>query len=156
MTLRTSTDRLRLSITRAIAAMLRDVGIEADVRPSETATLIADLDRGRFEATFLAIPEVFEPHVLSWFFGGDRIPGGGREGANRWRIRNAALDAAFERGRESTDRSVRVAAYRDVQRILATELPAVPLWHEDVVAVVGPRARAYDVPRDGRFGTLAH
>jgi peptide/nickel transport system substrate-binding protein len=154
--LRTSSDRFRLSIARAVAAMLGDVGIAVDVRPSETATMIADLNHGRFQMTLLQVPEVFEPHVLSWFFSSDHVPiAGEREGANRWRFRSAALDAALERGRRSAERPARIDAYRDAQRILATELPVAPLWHEDVVAIIGPGARAYDVPRDGRLGTLA-
>ncbi len=153
---RTSSDRFRSSVARAVSAMLADVGIHADVRPSETATMIADLNHGRFQMTFLQVPEVFEPHVLSWFFASERIPEDGeREGANRWRIHNAALDAAFERGRANADRETRIAAYAEAQRILAAELPVVPLWHEDVVAIIGPRAEAYDVPRDARLGTLA-
>jgi peptide/nickel transport system substrate-binding protein len=155
LTLRTSTDRFRQSIARAIAAMLADVGIAVEVRPSEMATLIADLDAGRFELTTLQIPEVFEPHVLTWFFGADHIPGQGREGANRWRMRSAPLDAALERGRATTVRSERIAAYAEAQRILAEELPVIPLWHEDVVAITDARAAAFDVPRDGRFATLA-
>jgi peptide/nickel transport system substrate-binding protein len=156
LTLRTSTDRFRLSVARAIAAMLRRVGIEVDVRPSEVATLIADLNHGRFEMTMLQVPEVIEPHVLSWFFASHRIPGPQRAGgANRWRIRNEALDEAFERGRRRADRGVRTEAYARVQRILARELPVIPLWHDDVVAVVGSRAEGFRVPRDGRFSTLA-
>ena len=31
----------------------------------------------------------------------------------------------------------------------------IPLWHEDVVAITDARAEAFDVPRDGRFATLA-
>jgi len=156
LTLRTSTDRFRLSVARAMAAMLARVGVEVDVRPSEAATLIADLNKGRFEMTLLQVPEVFEPHVLSWFFASDRIPEQGvTEGANRWRFRHARFDAALERGRASHVRQERRAAYSEVQRILATQLPVVPLWHEDVVAVLGARAAGYDVPRDGRLGTLA-
>ena len=68
-----------------------------DVRPSEGATLLADLARGRFELTYLQSPDVVEPHVLSWFFSSDRIPEAGkREGANRWRLRNRELDEALE------------------------------------------------------------
>jgi ABC-type transport system substrate-binding protein len=135
--------------------MLGDVGVAVDVRPSELATLLADLDAGRFELATLQVPEVFEPHVLSWFFGSEHVPGGGREGANRWRMRNATLDAALERGRATPVRAERIAAYAEAQRILAAQLPVIPLWHEDVVAVTGPRARDFDVPRDGRFATLA-
>lgn len=156
LTLRTSSDRAAISLARAIASMLRDVGIELDVRPSEGATLLADLARGRFELTLLQSPEVVEPHVLSWFFASDRIPEAGkREGANRWRVRSPALDAALEQGRSHVEREVRIAAYRRVQHLLAEQLPVIPLWHEDVVAVTSLRLPHFRVPRDSRFGTIA-
>ena len=155
LTLRCSSDRARISIVRAIAAMLSDVGIVADVMPMETATLIADLDRGQFELTMLQLPEMIEPHVLYWWFGRDRIPGPGREGANRWRYTDEALERALERGRSQVEREARIAAYRDVQQLLADALPVIPLWHEHVVAVRGPHARDVEAPRDGRFSTLA-
>ncbi|MDH3728442.1 MAG: ABC transporter substrate-binding protein [Myxococcales bacterium] len=152
--LRTTSDRFRQSVARAIAAMLRDVGIEVDVRPSEAATLIADLNKGRFELTLLQVPEVLEPHVLSWFFDSSRIPGLGSEGANRWRYQNPELDKLFERGRTRIDRDERRAAYEQAQQILARDLPVLPLWQPDTVAVIR-RGTDFDVPRDGRFGTLA-
>ena len=134
--------------------MLRDVGIDVDVRPSEAATLIADLNKGRFELTLLQVPEVFEPHVLSWFFDSSRIPGPNSEGANRWRYTNPELDELFERGRTRIDRDERLAAYKQVQEILARDIPVLPLWQPDTVAVIR-RGTDFDVPRDGRFGTLA-
>ncbi len=154
LSLRTTSDRARNSVARAVAGMLRSVGVEVDVRPSEAATLISDLNRGRFELTLLQVPEVIEPHVLSWFFASNRIPKEGQEGANRWRYRNRQIDAAFEFGRTHTDRLDRVDAYRHVQRLLARDLPVLPLWQPDVVAVIR-KGVTYDVPRDGRFGTLA-
>jgi len=155
LSLRCGSDRFRTSVARVLSAMWRQIGVEVEVRPSEVATLIADLNRGRFELTTLQVPEVIEPHVLSWFFGGDRIPGPDVEGANRWRLRNAALDAALERGRRSVVTAERKRAYDEVQAILARELPVIPLWHEDVVQVAGDRAAAVKVPRNGRLGTLA-
>jgi len=156
LTVRTSSDRAVISLARALASMLRDVGIDLDVRPSETATLLADLTRGRFELTLLQSPEVIEPHVLSWFFASERIPNPGKsEGANRWRIRSTELDQALELGRAHVEREVRVAAYRRVQQLLAEQLPVIPLWHEDVVAVTSARLPHFRVPRDSRFGTIA-
>jgi peptide/nickel transport system substrate-binding protein len=154
LVLRTTSERFRQSVARAIAAMLADVGIEVDVRPSEGATLISDLNRGRFEITLLEVPEVIEPHVLSWFFDSSRIPGPQSEGANRWRYRNDELDRLFELGRTRVDRNERRDAYEQVQRILARDIPVLPLWQPDTVAVVR-RGSSFDVPRDGRFGTLA-
>jgi peptide/nickel transport system substrate-binding protein len=154
LVLRTTSERFRQSVARAIAAMLGDVGIEVDVRPSEAATLISDLNRGRFEITLLQVPEVIEPHVLSWFFDSSRIPGPQREGANRWRYENEELDRLFEVGRTQVDRPRRLAAYERVQSILARDIPVLPLWQPDTIAVVR-RGSSFDVPRDGRFGTLA-
>jgi peptide/nickel transport system substrate-binding protein len=154
LVLRTTSERFRQSIARAIAGMLREVQIEVDVRPSETATLISDLNRGRFELTLLQVPEVIEPHVLSWFFESSRVPGPGSEGANRWRYRNQELDRLFEAGRTTIDRSARRHAYTRAQEILARDLPVLPLWQPDTIAVIR-RGSEFDVPRDGRFGTLA-
>jgi peptide/nickel transport system substrate-binding protein len=153
--LRCGSDRFRVSIARALAAMFADIGLSVSVQATETATLIADLDRGRFELSLLQIPEVIEPHVLSWWFSSAHVPGAGREGANRWHYLDPQLDAAFERGRSSLDRTQRRAAYAEVQKRLGEQLPVIPLWHEDVVAVRSRRAPPIVVPRDGRFTTLA-
>jgi peptide/nickel transport system substrate-binding protein len=156
LVVRTGSDRFIVSEARAMAAMLADVGVDVEVRPSETATLLADLAAGRFELAFLQLPEVFEPHVLSWFFASDRIPQKGvREGGNRWAFRNAEFDQALETGRARLGRADRIAAYHTAQVIMARELPAIPLWHEDVVAISSGRLRDYQVPRDARFATLA-
>jgi peptide/nickel transport system substrate-binding protein len=156
LVLRTSSDRAVVSLGRALASMLAEVGVELEVRPSETATLLSDLARGRFELALMQVPDLFEPNLLSWFFASDRIPEPGvREGGNRFRMRNAELDRALELGAHELQRERRAAIYRDVQHLLARELPVIPLWHEDVIAVVSRRLFDYEVPRDARFGTLA-
>lgn len=149
--LRCSSDRARVSMARAIAAMLRAAGLKVHVRPSELSSLMADLGRGRFELTLMELPEVLEPHVLSWFFDSSRIPGPGREGANRWHMNSAGLDAAFEAGRRAGELAERRRAYLRAQRILAQELPAIPLWHRDVVAVRRAGLPDLPTPRNGRY-----
>ncbi|HET8937351.1 MAG TPA: ABC transporter substrate-binding protein [Polyangiales bacterium] len=153
--LRCDSERSRVSIARAIAAMLADVGIAVRVQTTENATLLADLDRGHFELSLAQFSEVIEPHVLSWFFASDRIPGPGRVGLNRWRFRDKVVDEVLETGRRSLDREERKRAYTLLQRRLAEQLPVVPLWHEDVVAVRSTRVRSIEIPRDSRFTTLA-
>jgi peptide/nickel transport system substrate-binding protein len=155
LTLRTSSDRFAVSMARALTAMLAEVGIELTLRPSETATLLADLARGRFELTLMQLPELFEPHVLNWFFASERIPNPPtREGGNRFRFRSPALDAMLEAGRRETELAKRAEIYRGAQHLLARELPVIPLWHEDVVAVVSARLAGYNAPRDGRYASL--
>jgi peptide/nickel transport system substrate-binding protein len=153
--LRCDSERSRVSTARAIAAMLADVGIQVRVQTTENATMLADLDRGHFELSLLQISEVIEPHFLSWFFASDRIPGHGQAGLNRWRYRDKVIDDALEIGRRSLDRAERTRVYGFVQRRLADQLPVVPLWHEDVVAVRSTRVPPIEIPRDSRFTTLA-
>jgi peptide/nickel transport system substrate-binding protein len=71
-------------------------------------------------------------------------------------MRSPELDALIEAGRAETELGARARIYREVQHVLARELPIVPLWHEDVVAVVSSRLPGYRAPHDGRFGNLAH
>jgi peptide/nickel transport system substrate-binding protein len=153
--LRCDSERSRASIARAIAAMLADVGIAVRVQTTENATLLADLDRGHFELSLLLFSEVIEPHVLSWFFASDRIPGPGQVGLNRWRFRDKQVDDALETGRRSLDREQRKSAYKLLQQRLADQLPVVPLWHEAVVGVRSTRVGPIVIPRDSRFTTLA-
>jgi peptide/nickel transport system substrate-binding protein len=153
--LRCDSERSRVSTARAIAAMLADVGVDVRVQTTENATMLADLDRGHFELSLLQFSEVIEPHVLSWFFASDRIPGPGQTGLNRWRYRDRVVDEALETGRRSLDRTARKRAYVFLQHRLADQLPVVPLWHEDVVAVRSSRVPPIEIPRDSRFTTLA-
>jgi peptide/nickel transport system substrate-binding protein len=153
--LRCDSERSRVSVARAIAAMLADVGIHVRVQTTENATMLADLDRGHFELSLLQFSEVIEPHVLSWFFASDRIPGPGQTGLNRWRFRDPQVDDVLEIGRRSLSRDERKRAYASLQRRLADQLPVVPLWHEDVVGVRSTRVPPIQIPRDSRFTTLA-
>jgi peptide/nickel transport system substrate-binding protein len=150
LVLRCASDRTRVSTARAIAAMLADVGLDVEVRPSETGVLLADLDGGRFDLALMALPELFEPHVMGRFFDSRSIPGEGG-GANRWRLRSPELDAALDRGVRATTRDARREAYVDVQRVIARELPVVPLVHERIVVVASARAGIDRAPRDGRY-----
>lgn len=154
LTLRCASDRTRVSTANALAAMLAEVGLDVEVRPSETGILLADLDAGRFDLALMALPELFEPHTMARFFDSRSIPGEGG-GANRWRMRSSSLDAALDRGVAALDREARRAAYAEVQQILARELPVIPLVHERVTVVASRRAQIERAPRDGRYAFLA-
>ena len=57
-------------------------------------------------------------------------------GGNRGAYANAEVDRLIDQGRITTERDARAEIYRQIQRILAEELPYLSLWHEDVVALV--------------------
>lgn len=156
LVLRVSTQRFALLVAQAIAAMLGDVGVTVDVRPSELGTLLADLRAGRFDLTLLTVPDLSDPWGLSFWFSSSAIPSteNPNAGGNRWRFRDAALDRALAEGAASTEPARRAPAYRVAQRILAEQLPVIPLWHADVVTATRRGLVAPSPRGDGRLDHL--
>jgi peptide/nickel transport system substrate-binding protein len=76
------------------------------------------------------------------------------DGFNRWRYRNARVDELTARGRQETDRGQRKQIYDEVQRIVADDVPIVPLWHEDNVVLSNVDVSGYTVAPNTRLGGL--
>ncbi len=156
MVFKVGSNRYRIAIARVIASYWEAVGIEVDGRPLEFGTLLSHLDSGSFEATTLQIPIVVEPNLYSWFFHSSQIPIAGKKGgANRWRYRSPEADTLMDEGLATMSEADRRAVYADLQRLLARDLPVLPLWHEDVVAVMGPGLTDFDLLPTAPFTSLA-
>ena len=151
----TSTDRPRVTMARAVAQMLGDAGLSVDVVPLDLGVMFARLDAGDFDLAMLQMPELTEPNVLSWFFHPRGVPGEGGQGKNRARYRSALAGELLDRASETADRAVRREIYRQLADTMAVDLPVVPLWHEDQVAVVSERARGFLPSAEGRWLALA-
>lgn len=156
LTLRVSSQRFAMLVAQAMASMLGEVGIEVEVRPSELGTLLADLRGGRFDLTLLTVPDLTDPWGLGFWFASASIPSSENPnaGGNRWRFRSAALDRALELGAAEIDPARRAPHYRLAQRILAQELPVIPLWHAEVVSAVRRTLLAPPPRGDGRLDHL--
>jgi peptide/nickel transport system substrate-binding protein len=153
---KTSSNRFRLAVARVIASYWEAVGIEVDLRPFEFSTLRSHLNSGAFEVTSLQIPMVMEPNLYRWFFHSSSIPSGeGSGGANRWRYASAEADALIEKGVLVVAEEERKQVYGDLQSLLARDLPVLPLWHEDNVAVVSARLSGYGLLPTAPFTPLA-
>ncbi len=156
LTLRVSSQRFAITAAQAITAMLHDVGVEVDVRPSELATLLSDLRAGRFDLSILTVPDLSDPFGLGFWFGSASIPtpSNPTAGGNRWRFRDADLDAALEAGLRSLGPDARRPHYQRAQRVLADQLPVIPLWHADVVFAVRHPYRGLRPRGDGQLDFL--
>lgn len=153
---KTSADQFRLVLARIIAAQLGEVGIEVDVRSFEFGTFFADIKRGNFQLASMQTADITEPDYYYTYFHSERIPTPEELHLhNRWRYRDARVDALTIAGRQEMDRERRKTIYAEVQKILAAELPIVPLWHEDNLALMNVDVGGYRVFPNARFAGLA-
>lgn len=137
LTMKTSTDEGTRLLAATLQQQLAQVGIDLQIRSYETATFLQDLTRGSFQLYSLRwIGGNEQPDIFSYAFSSSRIP---PKGANRGRYRNPVLDHLLDDAATQPDQSIRRADYLQAQQILATDLPALPLWYSDSVLVANRR-----------------
>jgi peptide/nickel transport system substrate-binding protein len=73
------------------------------------------------------------------------------DGFNRWRYRNARVDQLTTLGREELDRGKRIQIYAEVQRLVADDVPIVPLWHEDNIVLSNVDVQGYAITPNARM-----
>ncbi len=133
LTLKTSTEEQARLIGAALQEQWRKAGIDLELRPLELATLLSDSIHGNFQLTFLRwVGANNDPDVFEFVFSSKRFP---PDGANRGHYRNSRVDALTDQIRVEADQEKRKALCSEVQKILADELPYIPMWFTDVVSV---------------------
>ena len=152
VTLLTSTERFRVSIARVLGQMFAEVGVEVEGIPLELGTMLARLNAGDFDLAMLTLPAFTEPHLLRHFFHSAFVP---PAGANRGRVRDSELDAFLDEGGRGQTLEERCRLYGAAEGRLLDEMHAVPLWHEDQVAVTSARAREFLPSAEGNWLSVA-
>ncbi len=152
LSLLTSNDRSRVTMARYLAQLLSEVGVTVEIVALEFGTLLSRLNGGQFDLALLQLPDVSEPNVLGHFLHSAFVP---PKGANRGHVADAQLDKMIDEGRGELDPQKRAALYQRLDAHVRTSLPVIPLWHEDHVAVVSPRAKGFLPAPDGRWSLLA-
>jgi peptide/nickel transport system substrate-binding protein len=122
---------------RLLGAALQDqwkkVGVAMEMRPLEAATLFSDLDKGNFQLSYsIWVGANNDPDIFDLVFSSKKIPPNGR---NRGHYRNARVDTLIDQIRGEMDQTKRKELCGEVQKIVAEELPYLPLWYVDVVSV---------------------
>ncbi len=142
---------LRKRIAEALKEQLARVGIELEVRSYEWGTFYDDVKKGNFHLYSLEWIGVVDPDIYYHLFHSASVPPNGN---NRGRYRNAEIDALLECGRREMNVDERRHIYGEVQRILARDLPYVPLWWWRNVAVMQPTLRGFELYPDGNLISL--
>jgi peptide/nickel transport system substrate-binding protein len=133
LTLKVSTQEQARLVGAALQDQWRKVGVALEVRPQELATLLSDLDKGNFQISYsIWVGANNDPDIFDLVFSSKKIPPNGR---NRGRYRNARVDELIAEIRGELHQEKRKVLCSEVQKIVAEELPYLPMWYVDQVSV---------------------
>lgn len=153
LTYKTTTDLTRVAIAKAIASDLKKVGIDVTVETLEWGRFKADVEQGKVQMWSLSWVGFKDPDIYRFAFASESFP---PNGGNRGWYSNPSLDKLLTTAKAETDPAKRTAAYAEVQKIVATDMPYVFLWHEENFAVVSKKVKGFELYADGRYAALGY
>jgi peptide/nickel transport system substrate-binding protein len=139
---------LRRRIAEALKEQLKTVGIELELRTYEWGTFFGDIKKGNFHLYSLAWVGIQDPDAYFQIFHSSSVP---PNGDNRGYYSNPHVDRLLEQGRTAMETAERRLIYAAVQRILAEDLPYIPLWWWKNVIVKTPSLQGFVPYADGDF-----
>jgi peptide/nickel transport system substrate-binding protein len=152
LTVKTSTDETTRTLAVVIQQQLRAIGIALEVRSFEFATFYADITKGAFQMyTLRWIGGNEEPDIFRYAYATASEP---PHGANRGYYSNPAVDALIAKAGLTPGQSDRAAVYKQIQQLLATDLPSINLWYLDTVIVHNRRLENTKLSSSGNFDFL--
>jgi peptide/nickel transport system substrate-binding protein len=157
LTLKISTDEVTRLLAAVMQQQLRSVGIAMDIRAAEFGTFYSDVTKGAFQMYVLKwVGSNEDPDIFRYMYSSASFP---PKGANRGHYVNVRIDAllakaAAETGPTDAVEARRRAEYVEVQKILADEMPSVPLWYPNNEVVHTERLKNVMSNGDGNFDFL--
>jgi peptide/nickel transport system substrate-binding protein len=148
---KTSSDPLRVRLASILQQQLHDVGVEVDLRSNDWGTFYDDIKSGRFQMYGLSWVGLKLPDIYRYAFHSGSLP---PAGANRSRYRNNQIDDLIDQAEQRDSLDQQQPIYHDIAATLLRDLPIVPLWYEDVVAVMRADLQGYALSSDGNFDGL--
>lgn len=152
ITLKTSTDETTRLMAAVLQQQLRAAGIRLALRSAEFGTFYSDVTRGAFQMYALRwIGSNEDPYIFRYTYGSGSFP---PKGANRGRYSNPRVDALLSAAAGESDQQKRRADYVEVQKILAEDLPGIPLWYPNNEVVHSRRINGVRPMGSGTFDYL--
>lgn len=152
LTMKTSTEETTRLLAAVLQQELRDVGIALEIRSFEFATFYSDVVKGAFQLYSLRwIGGNEDPDIFEHVFHSTSFP---PKRANRSYYVNPAVDALIDRGRVEMDQEKRREIYRELQKIVAEELPYINLYYLDNVVIHSRRVRNVVLTPSGNYDFL--
>jgi len=152
LVLKTSTGEVARALGAALQDQWRRVGVDLELRTMELATLLADLNHGSFQLSYLTwVGGNNDPDFFELVFSSKRMP---PNGANRGHYRNPSLDMLLDQARVEPDMERRKQLFAEVQRIVSEDVPYVNLWYNDMISVHRPRIENMHLQPAGDYDFL--
>ncbi len=152
VTLKTSTDETVRLLATVLQQQMREAGIELTTRSAEFGTFYADITKGAFQMYILRwIGSNEDPDIFRYAYGTASFP---PKGGNRGRYTNARVDALIAAASGETDTTRRRAMYVEIQRLVAEDLPVIPLWYPNNEVVAARRVEGIRTHGSGTFDFL--
>ena len=149
--IKTSSNQEVISYAKVIAYQLKQAGFKTEIKNYEWGAFYGDLKKGRFQIAFLRWTGAFDPDIYRLAFHSSEIPPYGR---NRGYYQNLQLDLLLEQGKKEPLFKSRKHIYKKVQKLIANDLPIIPLWHNHQTALVKPHVKPYFLPANGSYDFL--
>ena len=152
LTMKTSTDETTRLEAQAIQAELRDVGIALSLRSTEFGTFYSDITKGAFQIYLMRwIGSNEDPDIFHYSYSTETFP---PKGANRGHYSNPRVDALLQAASNAPDDAARREYYLQIQQILASDLPTIPLWYPDNIVIHSARLTNLTLDPGGNFDFL--
>ena len=155
--LKISTDEVTRLLAAVLQQQLRAAGIAVNIRSAEFGTFYSDVTHGVFQMYILKwVGSNEDPDIFRYMVSSGSFP---PKGANRGHYVNPRVDALLARAATETGPAAEVEArrraeYVEVQKILADEMPSIPLWYPDNEVVHTERLQRVVSQGDGNFDFL--
>ncbi|WP_263366231.1 ABC transporter substrate-binding protein [Edaphobacter bradus] len=152
VTLKTSTDETTRLMAVVLQQQLRAAGIRLEIRSAEFGTFYSDVTKGAFQMYALRwIGSNEDPDIFRYGYGSEAFP---PKGANRGHYSNARVDALLKAAAGELYQAKRREDYVEVQKILADELPGIPLWYPNNEVIHTRRIENVKLRASGNFDFL--
>jgi peptide/nickel transport system substrate-binding protein len=148
--LKTSNTQEAVAKGRVITHQLQALGLPVEQQTYEWGTYYEDVRTGKFDMAIMKWVGINDPDIYRVSLHSAMTP----PGRNRGYYNNPEFDKVVEQAFREADFAKRQALYKKAQEIAFADLPTIPLWYEQQVAIVHRRVRDYELPVNGDFSSL--
>lgn len=143
-----SEDPNRIQVVELLISILRSSGIDARAEITEFPALVQALIAGTHQIALVGWLGLVDPDrgMYNQFHS---------KGSQNWeRYNNPRVDALLDEGRQKADPLERARIYREVARIIATDLPYYILTYQGYIVVINRRVQGFTPIPSGSFRSL--